>query len=119
MAVESVPAAMGGTSDAEHPALATQIAGAGSVYLSGHPAYLAETLRGSAEWSGIPVALETGSARACYWAGQAVAARVSAGFLRGAWPAPGPRDCARVLEGPPSGRQGHRLVPRILRPYGE
>ena len=45
--------------------LAAQVAGAGLVYLSGgHPAYLADTLRGTAVWAAIVAAWREGAALA-------------------------------------------------------
>lgn len=56
--------------DADDPALAEQVAGAGLVYLSGgNPGYLADTLRDSAVWAAIMSA----------WAGGAALAGCSAG----------------------------------------
>lgn len=51
--------------DADDPALAALVAGAGLVYLSGgDPAYLAATLRGTAVWSAIVAAWHDGTALA-------------------------------------------------------
>lgn len=48
--------------DADDPARAAQVAGAGLVYLSGgNPAYLTRTLRGTAVWRAIVEAWRTGS----------------------------------------------------------
>lgn len=50
---------------AEDPANAALVAGAGLVYLSGgNPAYLADTLRGTATWAAIRAAWEGGAALA-------------------------------------------------------
>jgi cyanophycinase len=49
--------------DADQPAFAAAIAGAGLIYLSGgNPAYLAETLRDTAVWRAIVTAHEAGAA---------------------------------------------------------
>ncbi len=51
--------------DANDPAVAARVAGAGLIYLSGgHPAFLAETLRESALWSAILEAWRAGAALA-------------------------------------------------------
>lgn len=51
--------------DAEDPAMAAAVEGAGLIYLSGgDPAYLAETLRGTAVWRAIAAAWESGSSLA-------------------------------------------------------
>jgi cyanophycinase len=51
--------------DADNPALAATIAGAGLIYLSGgNPAYLADTLRDSAVWHAIVDAHQAGAALA-------------------------------------------------------
>ncbi len=65
LGVEPVVIPVGDRSDADNPALAAQVAGAGLVYLSGgHPAYLADTLRGSAVWAAIVAAWREGAALA-------------------------------------------------------
>ncbi len=54
LGVEAVVLPVNDRHDADDPALAAQVAGAGLVYLSGgHPAYLAGTLRGTAVWAAI------------------------------------------------------------------
>jgi cyanophycinase-like exopeptidase len=51
--------------DADNPAIAARVAGAGLIYLSGgHPAFLADTLRESALWSAILDAWRAGAALA-------------------------------------------------------
>ena len=51
--------------DANDPAVAERVAGAGLIYLSGgHPAFLADTLRGSALWTAILDAWREGAALA-------------------------------------------------------
>ena len=63
LGVEGVVLAVSDRSDADDPALAAQVAGAGLVYLSGgHPGYLADTLRGSAMWAAIVAAWQAGAA---------------------------------------------------------
>jgi cyanophycinase len=78
LGVEPVIVAVSDKADAENPALADQIAGAGLVYLSGgHPGYLADTLRGSAVWAAIVAAWRAGSALAgCSAGAMAFSARV-------------------------------------------
>jgi cyanophycinase len=78
LGVEPVIVAVGDRADAEDPALAAQVAGAGLIYLSGgHPGYLADTLRGSAVWAAIVAAWRAGSALAgCSAGAMALSSRV-------------------------------------------
>jgi cyanophycinase-like exopeptidase len=78
LGVEPVIVAVGDRVDADNPELADRIAGAGLVYLSGgHPAYLADTLRGSAVWEAIVATWRAGSALAgCSAGAMALSARV-------------------------------------------
>lgn len=65
LGVEPVVLPVNDRSDADDPALAAHVAGAGLVYLSGgHPAYLAGTLRGTAVWTAIVAAWRGGAALA-------------------------------------------------------
>jgi cyanophycinase-like exopeptidase len=65
LGVEPVVIAVDSRSDADDPALAAQVTGAGLVYLSGgHPAFLADTLRGTAVWAAIVAAWRGGAALA-------------------------------------------------------
>jgi len=65
LGVEQVVVDVRTREDADNPALADLVAGAGLIYLSGgNPAFLAETLRGSAVWQAIIDAHEAGSALA-------------------------------------------------------
>jgi len=65
LGVEPVVIPVNDRDDADDPALAAQVAGAGLVYLSGgHPAYLAGTLRGTAVWAAIVAAWRGGAALA-------------------------------------------------------
>jgi cyanophycinase len=65
LGVEPVVVPVSDRADADDPAIAAQIAGAGLVYLSGgDPAYLATTLRDSAVWAAIVAAWRAGSALA-------------------------------------------------------
>jgi cyanophycinase-like exopeptidase len=65
LGVEPVVLPVNDREDADDPALAAQVAGAGLVYLSGgHPGYLADTLRGSAVWAAIVAAWQDGAALA-------------------------------------------------------
>ena len=65
LGVEPVILPVNDRGDADDPALAARVAGAGLVYLSGgHPAYLADTLRDTAVWSAIVAAWRGGAALA-------------------------------------------------------
>jgi len=63
LGVEQVVVDVRTRADAENPALAAAIEGAGLIYLSGgNPAYLAETLRNTAVWRAIVAAHAVGAA---------------------------------------------------------
>jgi len=63
LGVEPVVLPVNNRADADDPALAAQVAGAGLVYLSGgHPGYLADTLRGTGVWAAIVAAWRDGAA---------------------------------------------------------
>jgi cyanophycinase len=65
LGVEPVVVPVSDRADADNPAMAAQIAGAGLVYLSGgDPSYLAETLRDTTVWAAIVRAWRSGSALA-------------------------------------------------------
>lgn len=65
LGVEPVVLQVNHRADADDPALAAQVDGAGLVYLSGgHPGYLADTLRDSAVWAAIVAAWRGGAALA-------------------------------------------------------
>ena len=65
LGVEPVPLRVLDRRDADDPALAPQVAGAGLVYLSGgNPGYLADTLRGTAVLEAILAAWQAGAALA-------------------------------------------------------
>ncbi len=65
LGVEPVIVPVNERSDAENPAIASLIEGAGLIYLSGgHPGFLAETLRETVVWSAIVEAWKGGSALA-------------------------------------------------------
>ena len=65
LGVEAVILEVNDRRDADDAAIAAQVKGAGLVYLSGgHPAYLAETLRGSLVWEAIVSAWRGGCALA-------------------------------------------------------
>ena len=65
LGVEPVPLAVLDRGDADDPALASQVAGAGLVYLSGgNPGYLADTLRDTAVLEAILAAWRAGAALA-------------------------------------------------------
>jgi cyanophycinase-like exopeptidase len=65
LGVEQVPVVVRDRADADSPDLAGLITGAGLIYLSGgSPAYLAQTLRGTAVWQAIVGAWRAGSALA-------------------------------------------------------
>jgi cyanophycinase len=76
--VEQVVGPVANRADADDPANAGLVAGAGLVYLSGgNPSYLTETLRGTRVWAAIVEAWEGGAALAGCSAG---AMALSAGF---------------------------------------
>jgi cyanophycinase len=65
LGVQPIVVPVNDRADANDPAMADLIAGAGLVYLSGgDPGYLADTLRDSAVWDAIVAAWRTGSALA-------------------------------------------------------
>jgi cyanophycinase len=65
LGVEAVIIGVTKRADADDPAHSAQIEGAGLVYLSGgHPAYLADTLRGTLVWDAIVAAWRGGAALA-------------------------------------------------------
>lgn len=65
LGVEAVILEVNDRDDADDATIAAQVAGAGLVYLSGgHPAFLAETLRGTRVWEAIVNAWRGGSALA-------------------------------------------------------
>jgi cyanophycinase len=65
LGMEPVPLRVLDRRDADDPAFATQVAGAGLVYLSGgNPGYLADTLRDTAVWRAILAAWKAGAALA-------------------------------------------------------
>jgi cyanophycinase len=65
LGVEAVILDVSDRTDADNPAVAEQVAGAGLVYLSGgNPGFLADTLRETAVWSAIVAAWQSGAALA-------------------------------------------------------
>ncbi len=65
LGVTAVPLRVETRKDAEDPALAEQVQGAGLIYLSGgDPPYLADTLRGTLLWGAIVAAWQDGAALA-------------------------------------------------------
>jgi cyanophycinase len=65
LGVDAVVLGVASRADADDPVLASQVAGAGLVYLSGgHPGFLADTLRDSAVWAAIVEAWRGGAALA-------------------------------------------------------
>jgi cyanophycinase len=65
LGVEAVIIPVNDRNDANDPALAAQVAGAGLIYLSGgHPGFLADTLRDTAVWFAIEEAWRGGAALA-------------------------------------------------------
>ncbi|HUR51843.1 MAG TPA: Type 1 glutamine amidotransferase-like domain-containing protein [Mycobacteriales bacterium] len=65
LGVEAVPVVVRDREEADDPALAALVEGAGLVYLSGgNPPYLATTLRGTRVWDAIKAAWESGAALA-------------------------------------------------------
>jgi cyanophycinase len=98
LGVEPVIIPVADRADADNPALAAMITGAGLVYLSGgHPAFLAATLRGTAVWAAIVDA----------WQGGAALAGCSAGAMALASWVPSIRDPHR------SGSEGLNLLPHV------
>ena len=78
LGAEAVVLPVGTRDDAEDPALAGAVAGAGLIYLSGgKPQYLADVLRGTAVWAAIVAAWEAGAALAgCSAGAMVMAARI-------------------------------------------
>ena len=78
LGVEAVPLAVLDRADADDPALAAQVDGAGLIYLSGgDPRHVAQTLRGSLVWAAIVAAWRGGAALAgCSAGAMAMAAQV-------------------------------------------
>jgi cyanophycinase len=75
LGVEAVVLDVRTRDDADDPALAAQVSGAGLIYLSGgNPGYLADTLRASAVWAAILAAWQDGAALAGCSAGAMVMA---------------------------------------------
>jgi cyanophycinase-like exopeptidase len=65
LGVEQIPVVVRDRADADSPELASKIAGAGLIYLSGgSPTFLAQTLRGTQVWDAILEAWRSGSALA-------------------------------------------------------
>jgi cyanophycinase len=65
LGVEAVILDVSDRRDADNPAVAEQVAGAGLVYLSGgNPGFLADTLRETAVWAAIVAAWQSGAALA-------------------------------------------------------
>lgn len=65
LGVEAVIVPVNDRNDADDPALAARVSGAGLIYLSGgNPAYLADTLRDTAVWAAIVAAWRDGAALA-------------------------------------------------------
>jgi cyanophycinase-like exopeptidase len=78
LGVEAVILDVSTREDADDPAIARQVAGAGLIYLSGgNPGFLADTLRATALWSAILAAWSDGAALAgCSAGAMVMAARV-------------------------------------------
>lgn len=75
LGVEAVPLVVTDRAQADDPAIAAQVAGAGLIYLSGgNPVLLADTLRDTALWRAIVAAWEQGAALAGCSAGAMVMA---------------------------------------------
>jgi cyanophycinase len=65
LGVEAVPLIVTNRAEADDPAVAAQVAGAGLIYLSGgSPGFLADTLRDTALWRAIVAAWESGASLA-------------------------------------------------------
>jgi len=83
MGVEPVPLEVLDREDADSPELASQVDGAGLVYLSGgNPGYLANTLAGTAVWQAILQAWRSGAALAGCSAGACALSRLADDFRR-------------------------------------
>ena len=83
MGVEAVPLEVLDREDAECPELASQVAGAGLVYLSGgNPGYLARTLAGTGVWEAVLEAWRSGAALAGCSAGACALSRIADDFTR-------------------------------------
>ena len=81
MGVEALPLKVLDREDAECPELASQVAGAGLVYLSGgNPGFLAYTLAGTAVWQAILEAWNAGAALAGCSAGACALTRIADDF---------------------------------------
>jgi len=78
LGVEAVPLVVTNRAEADDPAIAAQVAGAGLIYLSGgSPSLLADTLRDTALWRAIVAAWEGGAALAgCSAGAMAMASHV-------------------------------------------
>jgi cyanophycinase len=119
LGVEQVVVPVGNRDDADDPANADLVAGAGLIYLSGgNPGHLTETLRGSRVWAAIVDAWRNGAALAGCSAG---AMALSAGFpgFRRPWrssPGLGLVPVVRVI--PHFDRFGGRLPDVALRGLG-
>jgi cyanophycinase len=98
LAVEAVPLVVTDRTQADDPAIADQVSGAGLVYLSGgNPALLADTLRDTLLWRAIEAAWQAGTALAGCSAGA---------MALGGW-VPDLRNPAG------RGRRGLGVVPRV------
>ncbi|HLN05777.1 MAG TPA: Type 1 glutamine amidotransferase-like domain-containing protein [Acidimicrobiales bacterium] len=83
MGVEPVPLEVLDREDAASSELASRVAGAGLVYLSGgNPGYLAHTLAGTAVWQAILDAWHAGAALAGCSAGACALSRIADDFTR-------------------------------------
>jgi cyanophycinase-like exopeptidase len=83
MGVEPVPLEVLDHKDADRSELATKVAGAGLVYLSGgNPGYLAHTLAGTAVWRAILETWRSGAALAGCSAGACALSRIADDFAR-------------------------------------
>jgi cyanophycinase len=83
MGVEPVALEVLDREDADRPELASKVAGAGLVYLSGgNPGYLANTLAGTAVWQAILQAWRSGAALAGCSAGACALSRLADDFRR-------------------------------------
>jgi cyanophycinase len=119
LGVEQVVVPVADRDDADDPANADLVEGAGLVYLSGgNPRYLTETLRGSAVWQAIEGAWRTGAALAGCSAGAMALSAGFPGFRRPwrAWPGLGLVPVVRVV--PHFDRFGARLPDVALRGVG-
>jgi cyanophycinase len=115
MGVEPVPLEVLDRDDAERPELASQVAGAGLVYLSGgNPGYLAHTLAGTLVWQAILEAWRSGASIAGCSAGACALSLIADDFAHpGRYPGDGLAVVPQLVVLPHFDRIEH-WVPRLV-----